>query len=213
MICPKCGGQSVFPAMNEAPEWVRDWRKCLSCGKRWDPITIDDVDTIKRAFEEWQPDEDEDSVNVHGDDETVEDEADEDEELLDLNDSLETLVDREKRRQPKEGRMAIGGRCTARGCTDDAAEDSVKCARHRDIQREKNAKYQGRSIPVKPGRKEPRAAVVSVPEKREPETLPTPRPVGQRGDVLSILDSAIVNAHADVQALERTREILYRQKA
>lgn len=56
MDCQKCGGQSVFPAMNEAPEGVRDWRKCLSCGKRWDP-TEDVLDTVKRAFEEWQPEE------------------------------------------------------------------------------------------------------------------------------------------------------------
>lgn len=48
---------------------------------------------------------------------------------------------------------------------------------------------------------------------REPETLPAPRPVGQRGAVLSLLDSAIVSAHADVQALERVRAILSRQSA
>lgn len=59
MICVKCGGQSVFPAMNEAPDGARDWRKCLSCGKRWNPLTDEDLSTIKRAFEEWQPGDDE----------------------------------------------------------------------------------------------------------------------------------------------------------
>lgn len=211
MICPKCGGQSVFPAMNEAPDGARDWRKCLSCGKRWDPTTAEALATVAQAFEEWQPDEDEDA-GASQDEDSVDGE-----ELSDLDgedEPLPTLAMRDvrvRRVTQKEGGMAIGGRCTARGCTDDAAEDSVKCARHRDIQREKNEKYQGRSIPVKPGRKAPRAAVVSVPAKREPETLPTPRPVGQRGDVLIILDSAIVSAHADVQAIERTREILSRQ--
>lgn len=128
--------------------------------------------------------------------------------------------------------MAIGGRCTTRGCQDAAADDSVKCPRHRDIQRVKNANYQGRPVPVsplksvtagggqrstpngKPGRpKKLPAPVVSVPAMRELETLPTPRPVALRGDVLSILDAAIVSASEDVQALERTREILSRQSA
>lgn len=230
MRCVKCDGVSVFPAMNEAPKGVRDWRKCLSCGKRWDPTTAEALDTVKLAFEEWQPGEDEDSVNVHGEDEAdargpaLDDNAD-----LDVMDDLEepvmtsselamkdVLVNRGPKKKAREVRMAIGETCTARGCRDGAAPDSVKCERHRDIQREKNAKYQGRSIPVKPGRKAAPAASVTVPAKRELETLAIPRPItvsGQvmNGDVLRVLDAAIVSATADVQALERTREILSRQ--
>lgn len=244
MICPKCGGQSVFPAMNEAPEGVRDWRKCLSCGKRWDPITVDDVDTIKRAFEEWQPGDEADEATRQDEAETIDreialDEADEFESLESLEEPVvsptdlamkDVLVKRERKK--KEDRMAIGGRCTARGCQDDAASDSVKCPHHRDVQRVRNANYQGRPVPAhlaksvaagggqrstpkgKPGRsKAVPASVVSVTVAHVPETLSTPRPVVQYDGVLNVIDAAIVSAQADVHALERTREILSRQSA
>lgn len=59
MTCPKCQSGSVFDAMGEAPIGVTAWKKCLACGKRWDPTTTAEVkavvDTVKRAFKEWQP--------------------------------------------------------------------------------------------------------------------------------------------------------------
>lgn len=227
MICVKCGGRSVFPAINEAPDGACDWRKCMSCGMRWDP-TKDVLDTVKRAFEEWQPGEETDRVNVHGDDETDERGlALDDNAALDVLDDLDepvvtqidlamkdVLVKRgPKMKKAKEVRMAIGGTCTTRGCRTGAAHDSVKCEKHRDIQREKNAQYQGRALKGQPGRpKKVADAVVHVPARREPDTLPTPRPVVMNGNVFSVLDAAIVSATADVQALERTREILARQQ-
>lgn len=51
----------------------------------------------------------------------------------------------------------------------------------------------------------------AVPAVVEPKTLATPRPVMTSGGVLSVLDAAIVSAQADIEALERTREILARQ--
>lgn len=74
--------------MNEAPDGVRDWRKCLSCGMRWDP-NADALETVKRAFEEWQPEEEEERVAGDGDDheplalDPERDEYDEREELAD----------------------------------------------------------------------------------------------------------------------------------
>lgn len=37
MTCPKCGGRSIFDALGEAPAHVEEWKKCMSCGNRFDP--------------------------------------------------------------------------------------------------------------------------------------------------------------------------------
>lgn len=216
MRCPKCDGQSVFPAMNEAPDGARDWRKCMSCGMRWDP-TKDVIDTVKRAFEEWQPDEQTARVNVHGEDEANDREIalDDDvdlEELGDLDEPVVTPLDlamkdvlvkrgskkKEKNAMPKFVSDAhrerwLAGQKLSRQLKQDAAGGGHGNAKRR------------------PGRpKKVSAQAVSVPAVREPETLLTPRPVMMNGSVLSVLDAAIVSAQADIEALERTRGILAR---
>lgn len=221
MDCPKCGGQSVFPAMNEAPKGVRDWRKCLSCGKRWDPIADDDVDTIKRAFEEWQP---EDGVGESGGEDSFDaedrrlahDHADAFDDL-DLMDEpvtsptdlamTDVLVKRGRKKKEKEPMPKFVSE-------EHRARWMAGQKLSRQLKQEAAGVGQGNAAKRKPGRpKKLPAPVVSVPAMRDPETLPAPRPVGQRGDVLTILDGAIVSAHADVQALERVRAILSRQSA
>lgn len=224
MRCVKCDGVSVFPAMNEAPKGVRDWRKCLSCGKRWDPTTAEALDTVKLAFEEWQPGEDEDSVNVHGDDEAderglaLDDHAD-----LDVMDDLDepvmtsselamkdVLVERGRKKKEKDAMPKF--------VSEEHRQRWIEGQRlSRKLKQEAAGVRRGSKPKGKPGR--PRKlpdAGVSVPARREPETLAIPRPIvvnGQvmHGDVQRVLDAAIVSATADVQALERTREILLRQ--
>jgi hypothetical protein len=222
MICPKCGGQSVFPAMNEAPDGARDWRKCMSCGKRWNPLTDDDVETIKRAFDEWQPGGEgggesggEDGFDAE-DRRIAREHADAFDEL-DLMDEpvasptdlamTDVLIKRGRKKKEKEPMPKFVSE-------EHRARWMAGQKLSRQLKQEADGGGQGNAAKRKPGRpKKLSAPVVSVPAMREPEALPAPRPVGQRGDVLSILDSAIVSAHADVQALERVRAILSRQSA
>lgn len=131
-----------------------------------------------------------------------------------------------KEPQKKEKIMA---RCTKGQCPDEAAEDSVRCPKHRDMQRAYTAKFQGRALPAggKPKRKYTRrqpvgsaapTAVALVPAKRanapivlaEP-TIVNGKPVRHAdldGNVLTILDAAIQTYASDHAALVRAKEIL-----
>lgn len=213
MRCPKCDGESVFPAMNEAPEGVRDWRKCLSCGKRWDPTTDEALDTVKRAFEEWQPEEDDEARAADPDeDETIEQDLDV-EEPEDLDEPVVTSLDLAmKDVLVRRGRKKKEAQAMPKFVSEEHRERWIAGQKlSRQLKRDAAGGGHGQAK-KKPGRpKRVPAAVVSVPAMREPETLATPRPVQQNGQVLSVLDAVIVDLHADVAALERTREILSRQ--
>lgn len=220
MMCPKCGGQSVFPAMNEAPDGVRDYRKCMSCGMRWDP-TKDVIDTVKRAFEEWQPGDDEresggecacdaedrqialEHVDAFDDLDPLDEPAASPTDLA----MTDVLVKRGRKKKEKEPMPKFVSEAHRQRWI---AGQKLS----RQLKREAAGGGQRTEATRKPGRpKKLPAAVVSVPARREPETLPPPRPVALRGDVLSLLDGAIVSAQADVHALERAREILSRMQA
>lgn len=111
--------------------------------------------------------------------------------------------------------MASGGICTKKGCEDGAAEDSVQCARHRDIQREKNAKYQGRADGISARAHKPRASAAR--DKDLPAIVGPPsrvtRPVVVNGSTMSLLNEALAAAQADVEALVRARAIVERHRA
>jgi len=218
MICVKCGGQSVFPAMNEAPDGVRDWRKCMSCGKCWDP-NADVLDTVKRAFEEWQPDEA--TEEAGGDDgfdaedrRIAHDHADAFDDLDPLEEPVVSpldlaMKDVRVRREPKKKEKAV----MPKFVSEEHRERWIAGQKlSRKLKREA-AGGQETTAKKKPGRprKSP-AAVVSVPAMREPETLPTPRPLVTAGSALmSVLDNAIQRATCELDTLERAKAILMRQ--
>lgn len=218
MICVKCGGPSVFPAMNEAPEGVRDWRKCLSCGKRWDPTTDDALDTVKRAFEEGQPegefgDAERDEGFDAEDRRIAHDHAEAFDDLNPMDEPVVTPIDLAmKDVLVKRGRKKKEAQAMPKFVSEEHRERWIAGQKlSRQLKQEAVGGGQGEAK-RKPGRpKKTPDAVVSVPAMREPETLATPRPVTMNGSVLSVLDAAIVSAQADIEALKRTREILSRQ--
>lgn len=211
MICVKCGGQSVFPAMNEAPDGACDYRKCMSCGMRWDP-TKDVLDTVKRAFEEWQPDEQTDEAARHDEAETIDREIalDNVDEFDDLDEPIVSPLDlamkdvlvrrgRKKKEKPAMPKFVseahrerwIAGQKLSRKLKREAAAGGTRLPKGK----------RGRPRKVS-------TETVDVPAIREPETLADPRPVVHYDGVLNVIDAAIVQRKAELHVLERTREIL-----
>lgn len=228
MICVKCGGQSVFPAMNEAPDGVRDYRKCMSCGMRWDP-TKDVIDTVKRAFEEWQPGDDERESGGEGacdaEDRRIAlehvdafDEFDPmDEPAASPTDLAMTdvLVKRGRKKKEKEPMPKFVSEAHRQRWI---AGQKLS----RQLKREAAGGGQRTEAPRKPGRpkKLPAAGVsMSAVVKAQPSVVAAEAgPIDgvcvfdRAGELMSVLDASLASAQADVHALERTREILMRGK-
>ena len=105
--------------------------------------------------------------------------------------------------------MALGQTCTH--CDQPAAEDSVKCPRHRDIQKRANQNYAKKvaeaagKIPKKVGRPKQ--------EKAEPPTgLIEYKPAVPQvsSPTLTLIDQTIAMLQADMDALTRAREVMRR---
>ena len=116
-------------------------------------------------------------------------------------------------------------RCTKGKCPDDAAEDSVRCPKHRDEQRARNAKFNGRADPGKSTRKYVRrrqpdqfAEVAIIHAKgTAPITLAEPtivnppaRSLGLNGQPVTIMDSVIARLQGDLQTLLAAKEVMER---
>ena len=122
-------------------------------------------------------------------------------------------------------------RCTKKNCPEEAAADSVRCPKHRDMKRVKNAKANGRTLP--PGiatttRKYTRRIPLSVPDSKAVAPMPATRtaPItlaeptivnvsqGRRmdldGEEVSVLDSFIGKLEVDLQILHAAKEVMER---
>lgn len=133
MTCPKCGSLNIAGAPDEAPPWATQWTKCFACGKRWNleggqpKTTGEDDDTEELDVSTSPKRTGEDIVKL----------------VMDLS--------RQSKPGPKAGpidtkEMTMRPRCTKGSCEDESAEDSVRCPKHRDLQRAQNAKFQGRAV-------------------------------------------------------------------
>lgn len=217
--CPKCGSERIAFAHDEAPAWAKKWTKCFACGKRWNldggpPKTARDT-------EEEAPDAIDDRpvpVKRTGEDIVK----------LVMNLSRQRKPGpKAKPISPKENTMA---RCTKGKCPEEAADDSVRCSKHRDEQRASNAKYQGRMLPDagRPKRKYTRrqplgggTAVSTVPAKRAnaPIVLADPtmvnatpaRGLDLNGNAVTVLDAFIDKTESDLATLRGARDIMLRQ--
>jgi hypothetical protein len=172
MQCPRKGCGALLILDQEADQYV-----CTSCTRRFDPVKLamgeygKQPDPPPRPTEEVQSgsldfglDEDEDDHEEDDDDE------DEDE---DLEEETPVPAGPATRRTVMETRK--GATCTTSKCTDPAAEDSVKCVKHRDEQRLRNAITQKRlpkgstlaDLAKLPSAKWARAGKAAEPEKKE----------------------------------------------
>lgn len=205
-LCPKCGSEATYSAREEAPAWAKAWTKCMACGKRWDL-----AGPVPSASEEDDDDPPERTTKRSGAD-------------------LVALVMRVAQSQPapstKETTMA---KCSKQKCSNEAADDSVRCVKHRDAQRASNEKFQRRA--GKPTRTYTRRTPLGVggtalsvgatmPSMRThaPISLaePTivnghpPRRVDLDGNVLTVLDGLIAQRETELAMLRGTKEILER---
>jgi hypothetical protein len=136
-------------------------------------------------------------------------------------DELVALVMRVAQQHPseqtKETTMSPRTNCSKKGCGEAAAEDSVHCPRHRDMQRAANARYQGRSVPVAEKTTPPAttrrigsasmAVATIAPQAR---TAATMRRLDLNGNALTVLDQFIGKFSADLAMLQGAKEILER---
>ena len=83
--------------------------------------------------------------------------------------------------------------CTKGSCQDEAASDSVRCPKHRDEQKARNAKYQGRSS----------AAATRSYTKRQPTQA-----VSNGDGSATDLDAAIVRLESQLAVLREAKTIL-----
>lgn len=212
MTCPKCGSERIALAHEEAPPWAKSWTKCFACGKRWN---LDGGPPKGK----WDTDEDAEDldetpapVKLAGDD---------------LVSKIMSLARNPQPIQKKEKPMK-GMICTKKNCGAPAADDSVRCPKHRDMQRAHNAKFQGRTLPAsatlkrKYTRRTPQGGgtdqtvVATLPAKRaaapivlaEPQEI-NPRP-STKGSRLFSLERGIEQCEADLVILRSAKEILER---
>ena len=199
-------------APDEAPAWARQWTKCFSCGKRWDLAG-------SAPREEVDEDENEEETDTRS--------------AEFVADDLVALVMQVARGAPAEQKLErIMAKCTKNNCPSDAAADSVRCPKHRDMQRVQNAQYKGRALP--PGGKRRKytrriplggiggtvsTAGATMPATRTaPITMAEPTIVngsqGRRmdldGEEVSVLDSFIGKLEVDLQILHAAKEVMER---
>lgn len=210
MTCPKCGSGNAIPAPDEAPPWATSYMKCFACGKRWNQAG---------RPPKWIGDEA---------DEDAEDEACEPPVPTRSGEDLVALVMKAAQTPPaihrKEGTMA---RCRRGSCRDEAADDSVQCPKHRDLQRAANAKYNGRMLSEAgtPKRKSTgrhplsgSATIPALPSIRAhaPITTAEPRlvnatparPMDLDGTVFTVIDELIHQREQELVMLRGTKELL-----
>lgn len=196
MICPKCGGRSVFDASGEAPDGVEDWKKCMSCGKRWSP-TSQPVRVAAHSAEDRESAE------------------------FDLGDDGTETTERLDGVQRNRGRPAGSGKPVKEASMGVWTEEARE--RHRQRMRESwEARRAGTPGKVKTFKNETHRKADQVARRIAKqlagggtmpavvEAAPLVATVAS-GNVLTLLDRLLSEAQADVQALERVREMLMRK--
>ena len=200
--CPKCGSARIACAADEAPPWATHWTKCFACGKRWN------LGGPPRKIQEETED--------HADRKSAEHDPRPKRSGEDLVRLVMQVAREHQATQKKETTMA---RCTKGSCPDEAADDSVRCPKHRDMQRASNEHYQGRagSAAGKPKRKYTRrlplggtrSTAVATIEPKVVSATPVRR-ADLNGNVLTVLDVLLQKMASDTAAVERTKELLER---
>jgi hypothetical protein len=140
----------------------------------------------------------------------------------DLVSSVMNVVRNHSAVQKKEKPMA---RCSKGLCPEEAAEDSVRCPKHRDMQRLSNAKSQGRALPedgktTRTYTKRPSTQLVTtpapLPAKRAhaPIVLAEPTivnpPTNGHNVALPAIYDLITQLEADLATLRGAKDILER---
>lgn len=189
MTCPKCGGMIIDEFGDQ---------RCFSCGRRPD-------DNQVRAIEPEEPIESPGYRRKRSADEIT---------------NLVMKAVRAKRGHSEQANMeepmgsALEGTCSKKNCEEPAAPDSVRCVKHRDMQRASNEAYAakqnkkaGKPAPQQGARK-PKTAAPAI------ATHPASPVSNGHGEFDATgLDAAIEALRHDLASLERAREILQHRGA
>lgn len=101
-------------------------------------------------------------------------------------------------------------RCTKKSCPDESAEDSVRCPKHRDMQRAQNAKYLGRALTSPTRTYTKKSTTEAMPTHHT--TMPVPaRRVDLNGNALTLMDRAITSLEIELATLKSAREIMVKR--
>lgn len=217
MICPKCGGRSVFDASGEAPDGVEDWKKCMSCGKRWSPTSQPVRVAVVEGRERFSG-EDDVELDARAAAHSAEDRESAE---FDLGDDGNETTERLDGVQRKCGRPSGSGKPVKEASMGAWTEEARE--RHRQRMREAwEARRAGTPGKVKRFKNETHRKADQVARRIAKqlagggtmpavvEAAPLVATVAS-GNVLTLLDRLLSEAQADVQALERVREMLMRK--